>query len=383
MPVTEDFSEIPDAKSVAIIGCGNIARRYVEGMSRYDSIQLVGVADVMQELANTLAAEAGVVAYPSVEALLADPDVDIVVNITPPTVHAALTIQALEAGKNVYVEKPIAATLADAKNMVETANRLGRTLAVAPDTFLGSAGQTARAAIDRGDVGAIIGATAFVTHSKAEKWHPNPTFLFQPGGGPALDLGPYYVTELVQLLGPIETVTAFTRIGTDTRTVTAPDRKVESVAVHVATHGSATLRFASGAIGTLVLSFDIWDSGLPKIEIYGDRGTVTLPDPNEFDGDVTLRGHYDDEWTVLEPIFSPSGTPCTYDQLLRGPGVADLAAALDGGPLRVSAELAFHVLEVLEAIQTSSDSGGTPVSIESRPTRPAPLTAPTTAVRAR
>ncbi len=382
MPVTEDFSEIPGVKDVAIIGCGNIARRYVEGMSRYDSIRLVGVADVMQELADSLAAEAGVIAYPSVDALLADPDVDIVVNITPPTVHAALTIQALEAGKNVYVEKPIAATLSDGRRMVETANRVGRILAVAPDTFLGSAGQTARAAIDRGNVGEVIGATAFVTHSQAEKWHPNPTFLFQPGGGPALDLGPYYVTELVQLLGPIEAVSAFTRVGTDTRTVTSPDRKVESIKVNVATHGSASLRFVSGAICTLVLSFDIWNSGLPKIEIYGDRGTLTLPDPNEFDGDVAFRGHYDEDWTLLEPIFVPSGAPGTYDQLLRGPGVADLAAAIDGGPLRVSAELALHVLEVLEAIQTSSDDGGSAVTITSRPERPAPLAESNTAVRA-
>ncbi|MFJ4286856.1 Gfo/Idh/MocA family protein [Paenarthrobacter nicotinovorans] len=375
MTVTHNTFEIAP-KNVAIIGCGNIARRYVTGMSRFDSVRLIGVADVMHDLAVALAEEVGVLAYQSVDALLADPQVDIVVNITPPAVHAAVTIQALEAGKNVYVEKPIAATLVDAHLMVETAKTAGKLVGVAPDTFLGSAGQTARVAIDKGDIGTVLGATAFVTYSKAETWHPNPTFLFQPGGGPALDLGPYYITQLVQLLGPVDTVTGFTRIGAITRTVTAPDRKVDEIDVNVPTHGSASLRFGSGAICTLVLSFDIWDSGLPKIEIYGDKGTLSLPDPNEFDGDVRFRGHYDGDWTVLEPVFTPSGEPGGPDQFLRGPGVADLAAAIDGGPFRASADLALHVLEVLEAIQSSSDSGGNPVTITTRPERPAPSIAP-------
>ncbi|WP_426321901.1 Gfo/Idh/MocA family protein [Microbacterium sp. E-13] len=357
---------------VAIIGAGNIARRYVEGMGRYPQLRLIGCADVVQPMADALAADAGIRAYTSVDELVADPDVDIVVNITPPTAHAAVTSQALAAGKHVYVEKPIAATVAESKSMLAAAAAHRRTIGSAPDTFLGSAGQTARAAIDRGVIGEPIGATAFVTHSKAETWHPDPTFLFQPGGGPALDLGPYYLTTLVNMLGSVAAVAGFTRVGAPVRPVTAPDRRVDTVEVTTPTHWGATLKFRSGTIGTLLMSFDVWDSHLPKIEVYGTAGTLTVPDPNEFDGDVTLRLHSEDDWRVLEPVIAPSGAAGTPAQYLRGMGVADLAAAIDGAPHRASAALATHVLEVIEAIQVASDSQSV-VHIDSTVPRPAPM----------
>jgi len=358
---------------VAIIGCGNISRRYVDGMRRFPQLELVGCADLVQELADSLAADSGIRAFEGINELLADPGIDIVVNITPPVAHAAVSEQALAAGKNVYVEKPIAATVADATGMLEAAGREDRVLASAPDTFLGSAGQTARAAVDGGAIGEPIGAVAFVTHSKAETWHPDPGFLFRPGGGPALDLGPYYITALVNLLGPVADVTGFSRIGAAVRTVTAPGARVDTIEVTTPTHAGATVRFASGAIGTLLFSFDVWDHHLPKIELYGTEGALTLPDPNEYDGPVQLKRHGDADWTTLEPVLEPGGAPGEPVQNLRGHGVADLAAALDGAPLRTSAELAFHVLEVLEAIETAS-STSTVVTIASQPSRPEPST---------
>lgn len=356
---------------VGIIGSGNISRRYVEGMRRFPQLRLIGCTDAIPSLAQALAAEAGITAYATVEDLLADPAIDVVVNITPPVVHASVAIAALDAGKHVYVEKPIAATVADSAAMFEAAERNGRLLGSAPDTFLGSAGQTARAAIDDGVIGEPIGAVAFVTHSKAELWHPNPTFLFQPGGGPALDLGPYYVTSLVNMLGPVRSVAGFTRIGARTRTVTAPDRLVDTIEVTTPTHDGVVLRLASGVIVTMMLSFDVWDSHVPFIEVYGERGTLSLPDPNGFDGDVTVHTHGADDWTVLEPVLPPTGAAGDMSvQMLRGFGVADLVGAVDGGPHRASAALAGHVLEVLEAIETSSRTG-TVVEIRSTVERPA------------
>jgi len=356
---------------VGIIGAGNIARRYVEGISRFPQLSIIGCADLVQELSDSLASEAGITSYTSIEQLLADPAIDIVVNITPPVAHASVSTMALAAGKHVYVEKPIAATLADSADMVAAAERHGRLLGSAPDTFLGSAGQTVRAAIDAGVIGEPIGAVAFIVHSQAETWHPDPSFLFRPGGGPALDLGPYYITTLVNSLGPIASVAGFTRIGAPVRTVTAPDRRVDSIEVTTPTHVAATLRFASGVLATVMMSFDVWDAHLPKIEIYGELGSLTVPDPNEFDGDVTVRLHGEDGWTSLDPVIKPTGEAGTAVQLLRGIGVADLAAAVDGAPHRASAALASHVLEVLEAIQLSSDTN-TVVAIDSRVERPAP-----------
>jgi predicted dehydrogenase len=356
---------------IGVVGCGNIARRYLDGMSRFPELELIGCTDRVVELAETVAAEFGLRAYASSRQLLEDPDVDVVVNITPPTAHAAVAAEALRAGKHVYVEKPMTATVAECEELLAVAEGSGRRLGSAPDTFLGSAAQTARAALDAGLIGDPIGAVAFVTHSKAETWHPDPSFLFQPGGGPALDLGPYYVTSLVNMLGPVESVSGFTRIGSPVRTMTAPDRRVESIEVRTPTHVAATMRFVSGVLGTVMMSFDVWDSHLPKIEVYGQLGTLTLPDPNFFDGPVLLRRHDDGDWQELEPVVPVSGDSEDLSvQLLRGIGVADLVRALGGEPHRATAALARHVLEVLEAMQRSSDTAAV-VPIRSTVERPA------------
>jgi predicted dehydrogenase len=365
---------------VGVVGCGNIFDRYLTGMSRFADIKVAGCADVDQARADAAAEQAGIRGYASVQELLADPEVEIVVNITPPMAHASVSAAALRAGKHVYTEKPLADTTSHATALLATRAETGRALGCAPDTFLGSAAQTARRAVDDGVIGDIIGASAFVTHSRAERWHPDPGFLFRPGGGPLLDMGPYFITSLVNLLGPVAEVGALTRVGATPRRVTAPGRLVDLIDVEVATHASATLGFHSGVIATVLASFDVWSQDLPFVELYGSAGRLRLPDPDGFDGDVLLKRHDDDEWQVIEPVITPSGVPGTTDQHLRGMGVADLARSLSGAPQRATAELAYHVLEVLESIEKSSAERSF-VRLASSCERPVPLaTAMTEAV---
>ncbi|MEZ0076103.1 Gfo/Idh/MocA family protein [Planotetraspora sp. GP83] len=336
---------------VGVIGCGDVFPRYIQGMRRFAGLEVVRCADIDGSRAERAAKQAGLSVWGSVEELLADPAVDIAVNITPPSVHAAVTMAALDAGKHVYVEKPLAATLPDAAGVLARAEATGRRLGVAPDTFLGSACQTARSAIDQGLIGRPVGVTAFLTHNRAETWHPDPTFLFKPGGGPVLDMGPYYLSWLVTCLGPVMEVIGATTTGSRRRQVTTPGRLVDTIDVEVATHASAVLRFASGAVGTAMMSFDVWDAHLPSIEIYGTQGTLSLPDPNGFDGDVLLKRWDSEGWRLLPPVTPPGGPD---EQRLRGRGVADLAASLSTGVQRATGALAYHVLEVLTAIETSS-----------------------------
>jgi predicted dehydrogenase len=238
--------------------------------------------------------------------------------------------------------------------VLDAAARTSRVLGAAPDTFLGSASQTARRAIDDGLIGTPIGAAAFISHSRAETWHPDPRFLFQEGGGPVMDMGGYYFAILVNCLGPIRTVAGATRVGAPVRTVTSPERVVDSIDVEVATHASAVLTFASGVIGTTLMSFDIWDTELPRIEIYGTEGTLSLPNPNHFDGDVRVKRHSDTDWTVLDPVVELFGAVGTREQIRRGLGVRDLANAIEGRPHRANAQFAYHVLEALCAVEDAS-----------------------------
>ncbi|MFE4539346.1 Gfo/Idh/MocA family protein [Streptomyces scopuliridis] len=359
---------------VGILGAGNIFGRYVEGMRTLPCLDVVRVADVDPGRAKQAAQEYGIPAWGDGDDLLADDGVDIVVNITPPRFHATTVIAALDAGKHVYVEKPLAATVEEARKVLDAAERGTALLGSAPDTFLGSAVQTARHAIDQELIGEVIGATAFVRSSRAETWHPDPRAFYGPGGGPVLDMGPYYLAALINCLGPVAQISAATRVGAPTRRVTSPERVVEEVAVEVPTHASATLTFASGAIGTALMSFDIWDTELPRIEIYGTEGTLALPNPNFFDGDVRLKRHQDEEWQVLAPVIKPFGAVGTPEQHRRGLGVQDLAGAIGGKPLRVGAGFAFHTLDVLESVEASQRENRF-IAIGSSCERPAPRTA--------
>jgi predicted dehydrogenase len=336
---------------VGIVGCGNIFRSYVLGLGKLGSVRVAGCADIDQARAEAMAKAYDLRAYDSPGELMADPQVGLVVNITPPAAHAAVTREALA--------EPTMAALAAAPG------RLG----CAPDTFLASAGQTARAAVDAGLIGDPIGVAAAIPHSRAEEWHPDPTFLFREGGGPLLDMGPYYVASMVNCLGPVASVSGATRVGKNPRPVVAPGRLVETVSVEVPTHAVAVLRFASGVIGTLTASFDIWSEHLPHIEIYGTEGILRVPNPDLFAEDVTFKPNGGQEWQVLPPVLS-LGDFLPEDQRIRGLGVADLVDSLGGRPQRASAELGQHVLEVLESVQVSSGSGAV-VRLTTAPARPA------------
>lgn len=359
----------PQRHRVGILGAGTIFDAYARGLAQFDHLPVVRVADLDVARAETAAKKWGIPAWGTGDDLLADPDVDIVVNITTPGVHAPLTDAALRAGKHVYVEKPIAATMEQAAENLATAKETGLVLGGAPDTFLGSAAQTARAAIDAGLIGRPFAATSFVRSSRAETWHEDPSFLFQQGAGPVLDWGPYHVASLVNLLGPVTQV-----IGAGLRAekeiiVTAPKRRVDRFDVEVDTHSTSIMRFASGALATTMYSFDVWSTNLPHVEIYGTEGTLQVPDPNEFDNPVLVKRRSDDEWSeVPSAIAVPAaGTPQH-----RGLGVADLAAHLAGDDHRASGTFAYHVLEVLTAIQDRvMDDGVT--KIYSYVDRPAPV----------
>jgi len=357
---------------VGIVGVGNIFGRYLRGMARFPELRVVGCASRTWERAQAAAKEFDVAVFQSITQLLGSREVDVVLNITPPQAHASITREALSAGKHVYVEKPITANPVEADLLIRQARSAGLLLGSAPDTFLGSAGQTARRAIDKGLIGEPIGVAAFITSGKVETWHPDPTYLFQPGGGPALDMGPYYLTWMVNCLGAIRSVSGKSRIGSPDLAVTSPDRRVDSIKVTTPTHVSSVLEFESGVVGTFLASFDVWDHHLPRIEIYGSDATMSLPDPNTFDGDVAVKERAGDDWRVLPPEIPPFAQPGSMEQYLRGPGVADLVGALNGAPHRASADLASHVLEAIGSIERSSRTN-TVITLASRAERPPPV----------
>lgn len=360
--------------TIGILGAGNISSRYAQGLSRaFPELTIGRIADVDVSRAEALATAYGVARFGTTEQLLADAEIDIVVNLTPPTLHAPTVIQAIEAGKNVYVEKPLATSLEDGRAMMAAAERNGVILGSAPDTFLGSAGQTARGAIDDGAIGTPIAASAFVRSSRAETWHPDPRFLFQPGGGPVMDLGPYYLAALINCLGPIERIAADARIGAPTRILGAENRAVDSLEVTVNTHAAAVLTFSSGAIATVMMSFDVWDTDLPFLEIYGTEGTLSVHNPAHFDGPVRLKRHEDADWRTLEPVIAPFAELGMPHQLQRGPGVNDLAGTIDGDVQRASAAFGFHVLEAMLAFDRAADAKEV-ITLESTVERPAPAT---------
>jgi predicted dehydrogenase len=365
---------------VGFIGCGDIFERYVLGIRVLPGVRVVRVADVDLERARRRAEELAIPAQGTVDELLRDPNVDIVVDITPPQAHEATNLAAIAAGKHVLSEKPLATSLAAAKRVGEAAEAAGVKLGSAPEVFLGSAGQTARQAIDRGDIGEIVGASAFVIHTRLEEFHPAPLAFFSPGGGPALDMGPYFVTALVNCLGPVSRVGAMSRVGRETRPVTSPGRTTDSVDVTVPTHIVGALKFESGAMASIMLSFDVWprrdrSRTLPFIEIYGTEGALSLADPDTTDGDVLIKMNADDDWRVIPPALPSVGPRGLVTGGFRGLAVADLMGALDGEPHRTHWSLAYHVLDVLLALEESGTDGSLR-DVASRCERPAPVTTP-------
>lgn len=345
---------------VGIQGCGVIFPQYVEGMRRYPELELVWAADLNPERLAELQKEFDIPSVGTPEQMLADPSVDIVINLTWPGVHHEVSKAALLAGKHVFSEKVMALTTGDAQDLIDTANQCGRRLGSAPETFLGSWGSTSRAVLDSGLIGDVVGGVAFVTHNYLEFGHPDPRFLFQDGAGPALDRGPYYIAALVNLLGPVAEVSGMTAWGPKERVMRHPEARVDRFTVEIPTHWTASLRFVSGAVITVVFSSDIWANSLPEMEIYGTEGTMQMPNPNYFDGDIRVasveRGA---PFRLVQPPVQPRGN-------FRGRGVVDL---LTSESPRANGEFALHTLEILRAIEESSNSG-TSILMKSTVTRP-------------
>lgn len=363
---------------VGIIGCGNISGAYLKIAPSFRDLEVRGVADANMENARARGAEFGVPAM-TVDELLAAGDIDMVVNLTIPAAHYEVSRRILEAGKHAYSEKPIVLTLEDGERLRELAARKGLRAGAAPDTFLGGSHQAARAAIDDGRVGRVLGGTAHVMGHGMEAWHPNPDFFFAPGGGPVLDMGPYYVTNLVQLLGPVTAVAAMAKAGFPTRTIANGPRNGETIAVETPTDIHAILEFASGATVTLGASWDVWRHRHPNMELYGADASIYVPDPNFFGGDVeigTAEGLEtldagDHPFGRVNYTFPDGRSFANW----RGAGLADMARGIaEGRKHRCDIDLAVHVTDVLSSILKAGETRAW-VATTTTCERPAPLSA--------
>lgn len=336
--------------NVGIIGAGVISGRYLQNLKAVPSLERLFIADQDLSRADNKGIEFDVPSV-TVQALLEDPSVDLIVNLTPPLAHADVSRAAIEAGKHVYSEKPLATTRQAGEDLLTRAEVRQVRIGCAPDTFLGGALQTCRKLIDEGWIGIPVAGVAFMMGHGHESWHPDPAFFYQEGAGPLFDMGPYYLTALVALLGPIRRVSGAARASFAQRMITSAPRRGEIITVNTPTHVAATLEFVQGSIVTLVTSFDVWPTPLPTIEIYGSEGTLSIPDPNDFGGVIRVRRGGENVWHDL-PILYGFTDDC------RGIGVADMAeGVLYNRPHRASGHLAYHVLEVMDGILQAAASG--------------------------
>lgn len=346
---------------IGVVGCGNISMTYLRNAALFHGLTLRACADISADMAALRAREYGIRAE-SVDELLADPEVDLVLNLTVPAAHFDISLSALSAGKHVFTEKPLATSAAEGRRLVGAAAARGLMIGSAPDTFLGAAGRRARRLMDGGAIGRPVTGTAFMMGRGMEHWHPNPQFYYQPGGGPVFDMGPYYLTTLVNLLGPVSRVMAMASKGQDERLITAdgPFRNT-TFKVGTPTNILSLLEFASGATVTFGASWDVFRHSNHPIELHGTEGSLRLPDPDTFGGTVSLseRGADWRDFGSEAELFGARNWPYAAPDRAnyRMLGVADLAEALaTGRKPRASGELALHVLEIMEAILLSGES---------------------------
>lgn len=333
---------------VGIVGAGTISDQYLENLTQFPDLKVVFIADLDEERAASQAEKWGVPASGSYEQLLATDDVEIVVNLTIPAVHVEVALQAVAAGKHVWGEKPYALDRESGRQLMEAAKEAGVRVAVAPDTFLGAGLQTALREVRDGAIGQPLTALTLFQVPGPESWHPSPEFLFAKGAGPLFDVGPYYLTTLIQVFGPIRRVAALSSQARSSRTIGSGPKAGTDFVVEVPTHVSALIDFESGASAQSVFSFD---SKLPRagfVEISGAEGTAVFPDPNMFDGETTIHTGDGD----------PRVVEATGSFFTRGTGVAELAQAIrEDRPERVPGELAFHVLDAMASLVEAADSG--------------------------
>ena len=363
-----------EPSGIGILGCGNISAAYMQLGPLFRDLSVRACADLRPEAAQARADEYGLRAE-TVDGLLAAPDVDIVVNLTVPSAHFETSKAILQAGKHVYSEKPYVLTLEQAVELTELARSAGRRIGSAPDTFLGGAHQLARKLIDDGRLGKVTSGTAHVLSHGMEHWHPAPDFFYQYGAGPVLDVGPYYVTNLVQLIGPVKRVMAMTATPASHRTITSEPRAGELVPVGTPTTIHALLEFASGAVVTLGASWDVWAHRHHEMELYGEDGSLFVPDPNWFGGTplLTAREEAAETGDWDHPLSVANDRKHPEKANYRGIGLADMAAAIaEGRDHRCDHRLATHVVEVMTAILAAGETG-TARRMETTCDRPAPL----------
>jgi len=359
---------VPSPLRVGLIGCGAISNAYFKGLAPFSRFaQIIACADLDAERAREKAAEHGVDKVYPVQELLGDPEVDAVLNLTVPKAHAEVNLAAVRAAKHVYCEKPFALTYREGLEVLKEAEERKLRVGCAPDTVLGGGIQTCRRLIDEGRIGRPVAATANMLCPGHESWHPNPGFYYQAGGGPMFDMGPYYLTSLVTLLGPVQSVSALAATTFQERLITSEPLRGKRIKVEIPTHLSGGLEFGQGVIGTVTMSFDVWAHHLPMLEIYGTEGSLQCPDPNMFGGEVRV-------WTTTKREWENVGL--THgDRIGRGVGLADMADALQTGrPHRASGELGLHVLEAMEAFHVSARTGRK-IAMLSQCRRPEPLAA--------
>ena len=329
---------------IGVVGLGVISARYLATLVGLPDVALTAVASLDRERSADVASGIPGCRALSVAELVADDAVDTVLNLTTPEAHAEIALAGLAHGKNVYGEKPLAATFVEAESVLRARDDLW--VGCAPDTVLGTGIQTARSAVDSGRIGRPVAAFATWVAPGHERWHPNPDFYYRPGGGPLLDMGPYYLTSLVQLLGPVVRVTGASSRGRDTRTIGSGPRAGEQIPVTVDTHVTGILEHVGGALSTVVVSFDAVATGAAPIEVHGEQGSLSVPDPNTFEGTVRLRLLGDDAWTALPASAGYAGAE-------RGIGLLDFVR----GGRRAGGDLALHVLEIMTALLTSARDG--------------------------
>ena len=352
---------------IGIVGCGNISGIYFKNLCTvFNNVEVIACADLEADRAKAKEEEYPGVRVATLEEILADQEIDIVVNLTTPQGHFPVAMQAVEAGKNLHNEKPLVLTRDEGKKLLAAAEAKGVRVGCAPDTFMGGGIQTCRKLIDDGWIGKPVAAQAFMLCHGHESWHPDPEFYYKTGGGPMFDMGPYYLTALVALLGPVTRVTGSTRISFPQRTITSEKKYGQKVDVEVPTHVAGVMDFASGAVGTITTSFDVWAAEVPLIEIFGTEGSLSVPDPNGFGGVPKIKRMGAKQWSDLPLTHG-------YAENSRGIGPADMAAAIVADrPHRASGKLSYHVLDIMHAFHDASDSGQH-VSLESSCERPAPL----------
>lgn len=339
---------------VGIVGIGDISGIYLENLTTLfkENIEIVGICDLIRSKAENAAQkyEVGKI-YEDMYQLFADEQVEIVLNLTRPYEHYGVTKAALLAGKHVYSEKPLGATFEEGKELVEIAAQKQLQIGGAPDTFLGAGLQTCRKLIEDGYIGTPVGASAFMVCRGHETWHPDPEFYYKHGGGPMMDMGPYYITALVNLLGGIKQVSGMAKISFPERKITSSPHNGEIIKVDVPTYITGMMQFESGAVGTIFTTFDAYKAEMPCIEIYGSDGTLSVPDPNTFGGPIRIYRPSKGEFLEFPLVFD-------YPQNSRGLGLSDMAKAIrTGDQARASSNLTYHVLEVMTGFERSSTAG--------------------------